>query len=111
MALTAPDTLALSDWLTISIRAVEGAPPLKNGMRVRAMLGTDELDARLRLLDRDALEPGQTGFAQLHCALPVALPAGEHVVLRLASPPQTVAGGKILEPGTRRQQRNCPRIL
>jgi selenocysteine-specific elongation factor len=44
MTLTAPDTLALSDWLTISIRAVEGAPPLKNGMRVRAMLGTDDLD-------------------------------------------------------------------
>jgi selenocysteine-specific elongation factor len=111
MALTAPDTLELSDWLTISIRAVEGAAPLKNGMRVRAMLGTDELDARLRLLDRDSLEAGQTGFAQLHCALAVALPAGEHVVLRLASPPRTVAGGKVLEPGTRRQQRNCPRIL
>jgi selenocysteine-specific elongation factor len=111
MALTAPDTLALSNWLTISIRAVEGAPPLKNGMRVRAMLGTDELEARLRLLDRDALEAGQNGFAQLHCFKPVALPAGEHVVLRLASPPKTVAGGKVLEPGTRRQQRNCPRIL
>jgi selenocysteine-specific elongation factor len=111
MALTAPDTLELSDWLTISIRAVEGAAPLKNGMRVRAMLGTDELDARLRLLDRDVLEAGQTGFAQLHCALAVALPAGEHVVLRRASPPQTVAGGKVLEPGTRRQPRNCPRIL
>ena len=69
MALTAPDTLALSDWLTISIRAVEGAPPLKNGMRVRALFGTDESDARLRLLDRNVLEPGQSGFAQLHCAL------------------------------------------
>jgi selenocysteine-specific elongation factor len=63
MALTAPDTLALSDWLTISIRAVDGAPPLKNGMRVRALFGTDESDARLRLLDRDVLEAGQSGFA------------------------------------------------
>ena len=111
MALAAPDALALSDWLTISIRAVEGAPPLKNGMRLRAMLGTDEMNARLRLLDRDVLEPGQTGFAQLHCVEPVALPASEHLVLRLPSPPQTVAGGKVLEPGARRQQRNCPRIL
>jgi len=111
MALAAPDTLALSDWLTISIRAVEGAPPLKNGMRVRAMLGTDELDARLRLLDRDVLESGQSGFAQLHCVESFALPAGEHVVVRLASPPRTLAGGKVLETGTRREQRNCPRIL
>ena len=111
MALSAPDTLALSDWLTIAIRAVEGSPPLKNGMRLRAMLGTGEFDARLRLLDRDVLEAGQSGFAQLHCLEPVALPAGEHVVLRLLSPPQTVAGGKVLESGTRRQRRKCPRIL
>ena len=111
MALSAPDTLALSDWLTIAVRAVEGSPPLKNGMRLRAMLGTGERDARLRLLDRDVLEAGQSGFAQLHCVEPVALPAGEHVVLRLLSPPQTVAGGKVLESGTRRQRRKCPRIL
>jgi selenocysteine-specific elongation factor len=111
MALAAPDTLVLSGWLTISIRAVEGAPLLKNGMRVRAVLGTDEVEARLRLLDRDALEAGRTGLAQLHCADPVALPASEHVILRLASAPQTVAGGKVLEPATRRQRRNCPGIL
>jgi selenocysteine-specific elongation factor len=111
MALAAPDTLALAEWLTISVRTVEGAPPLKNGMRLRAMLGTGELDARLRLLTGDVLEPGQAGFAQLHCAAPVALPAREHVILRLASPPQTVAGGKILEPATRRHRRNCPQVL
>lgn len=75
------------------------------------MLGTAELDARLRLLDRDALEAGQSGFAQLHCAEPVALPASEHVVLRLLSPPHTVAGGKVLEPETRRHRRNDLRIL
>ena len=111
MALAAPGTLAPSDWLTIAIRAVEGAPPLENGMRLRALLGTVELDTRLRLLDRDVLEAGQSGFAQLHCVEPVTLPAGEHVVLRLLSPPRTVAGGKVLEPGTRRQRRNDPRIL
>ena len=111
MTLAAPDTLELSDWLTISIRAVDGAPPLKNGMRLRALLGATELDARLRLLDRDVLEAGQTGFAQLHCAEPVALPASEHVILRLASPARTVAGGKILEPATQRQRRNSHETL
>lgn len=75
------------------------------------MLGTDEVDARLRLLDRDVLEPGQAGFAQLHCVAPVALPAREHVILRLASPPQTVAGGRVLEPATRRQRRHYPPML
>ena len=111
MALAAPDSLAMSEWLTMSLHAVKGGPPLSNGLRLRAMLGTDEVDARLRLLDRDVLQAGESGLAQLRCAEPVALPAGEHVILRLPSPPRTIAGGKVLEPGARRERRNCPRIL
>lgn len=111
MVLAAPDTLALSDRLTMAIRAVEGAPPLKTGMRLRALLGTCELEARLRLLSGDVLEAGQAGFAQLQCERPVALPTGEHCVLRLSSPARTVAGGRILETGAWRQRRNCPQVL
>ena len=111
MALAAPDALAISQWLTMSVRAVQGAPAMKNGLRLRAMLGTHEMDARLRLLDRDVLQAGESGLAQLHTVEPVALPAGEHVILRLPSPPRTIAGGKVLEPGTRRERRNCPAIL
>jgi selenocysteine-specific elongation factor len=111
MALTAPDALESSEWLTISLRAVEHAPRLTNGMRLRALLGTAELDVRLRLLDRDVLEGSSACFAQLRVAEPVALPAGEHVILRLVSPPQTVAGGKVLEPVTRRQPRRSGALL
>jgi len=111
MALAAPDALRLSKWLTISIRALPGAPPLTNGMRLRAMLGTDERGVRLRLLDRNVLEPGQSAFAQLHSVEPVALPAREAVVLRVPSPPRTVAGGRVLEPEARRAQRHNQRIL
>jgi selenocysteine-specific elongation factor len=111
MALAAPESLESSEWLTISVRAVAGAPPLKNGARLRAILGTHETDARLRLLDRDLLEAGETGFAQIRCTEPVAVPASEHVILRLPSPPRTIAGGKVLEPGARRERRNCARVL
>ena len=111
MALAAPDALEPSEWLTMSLRGVESAPALSNGLRLRAMLGTHEMDVRLRLLDRDVLHAGETGLAQIRCAETVALPAGEHVILRLPSPPRTIAGGKVLEPGARRERRNCPRIL
>jgi selenocysteine-specific elongation factor len=103
--------LALANWLTLHVRAVDGAPPLKNGIALRALLGTTELDVRLRLLDRDVLEAGESGFAQLRCLEPVVLPVGEHVILRLASPAGTVGGGRVLETGTRRLRRNAPRIL
>jgi selenocysteine-specific elongation factor len=111
MALAAPEALESSEWLTMSVCAVAGAPPLKNGARLRAILGTHETDARLRLLDRDVLEAGETGFAQIRCTESVAVPASEHVILRLPSPPRTIAGGKVLEPGARRERRNCARIL
>ena len=111
MALTAPDSLTLSNWLTIALRAVDSTTPLKNGVKLRAMLATSEVDVRLRLLDRDVLEAGDNGLVQLHCAEPVAIPASEHVILRRVSPARTVAGGKVLEPETRRERRHCPKTL
>ncbi|MBW8783341.1 MAG: selenocysteine-specific translation elongation factor [Novosphingobium sp.] len=111
MALAAPGALAPSPWLTLSIRVPGGAPPLRNGLHLRALFGTAEADVRLRLLDRDELAPGETGLAQLAFREPVEVPAGEPVILRIASPPQTVAGGRVLEPVTRRLRRHSPAVL
>ena len=94
MALAATEALESSEWLTLSVRTVTDSPPLKNGARLRAILGTHATDARLRLLDADLLEGGAAGFAQIRCIEPVAVPAGEHVILRLPSPPRTIAGVK-----------------
>lgn len=110
-ALATPGSLPSSEWLTMRIRAVATAAPLRNGMRLRALAGTGELDTRLRLLDCDTLEAGDSGFAQLHCATPVALPAGEHLILRLPSPAATVAGGRLLEPAAGRRRRNDPQVI
>ncbi len=109
MAIAAAGALAPSHWLTMSIRTVAAVAPLKNGARLRAMIGTQEKDVRLRLLDRDVLEGGESAFAQLHCAEPIAVPAREHVILRLPSPPRTVAGGRLLiVEGRRARRRNAP---
>jgi selenocysteine-specific elongation factor len=111
MLLAAPGSLAPSQWLSISVRAVASAPPLKNGVRLRALWGTEERDVRLRLLDRDVLEAGETALAQLHCAEPIVVPAREHVILRVPSPPRTVAGGQVLDPNTRRAPRHSAPVL
>lgn len=111
MAVAAADALMPSEWLTVAIRAVPGAPPLRNGIRVSALIGTSELEGRLRLLDSDILHAGESAMAQLHCAEPVAVPAREPVILRLPSPARTVAGGRVLEPVTRRCRRHDPQIL
>jgi selenocysteine-specific elongation factor len=111
MVLAALGALEPADWLTLAIRTVADSPMLRNGRRLRALFGTQEVDVFLRLLDRDEIGPGETGLAQLRCAEPVALPVGEHVILRLASPAHTVAGGRLLETGSKRLKRHDRDIL
>ncbi|MDJ0386892.1 selenocysteine-specific translation elongation factor [Roseomonas sp. E05] len=110
-ALAARGALPPSEWLSVTLRAVADAPPLRNTARLRLLLGTQEVEARLRLLDREVLEPGETSLAQLRCAMPVAVPAREHFVLRLASPARTVAGGRVLDAETARLRRHAPAVL
>jgi selenocysteine-specific elongation factor len=111
-ALTVPGLLAPSQWLDVALTAASSADaPLAGGSACRLLFGTTEVEARLRLLDRDALEPGATAPAQLHLAEPVTVPAREPFVLRLDSPPATVAGGRVLDPASRRRRRHDARVL
>ena len=110
-ALTSRGLLQPSAWLSVQLRSVAGAPKIANGSRLRLLFGTEEVDCRLRLLDRDELQPGDAAPAQLHCASPVAVPAREAFILRSASPAITVAGGHVLDPETTRQRRHAPGVL
>ena len=59
-ALATPGLLPASAWITVELRAVQEAPALATGARLVLLIGTEEVGARLRLLDRDALEPGES---------------------------------------------------
>ena len=109
--LTARGLLASSVWLSVALRAVAGGPTLRTNARLALLVGTSEVEARLRLLDRDTLEPGATALAQLQCAEPVAIPARERFVLRTLSPPVTVGGGRVVEPVAARRRRHAPDVL
>jgi len=95
----------------VALRAVESAPELPTLARLTLLFGTEEVEVRLRLLDCEKLEPGRTALAQLRSAVPVSLPARERFILRRASPPQTVAGGRIIDPAAFRLRRNAPAVL
>jgi selenocysteine-specific elongation factor len=110
-ALCLPDLLVPTRWLDVALTAAESAEaPLLSGTACRLLFGTTEVEARLRLLDRHALEPGASAQAQLHLAEDGAVPAREPFVLRLDSPAATVAGGRILDPASHRRRRNDPRV-
>lgn len=110
-ALVSPGLLEPSAWLTVRLRAAPSAPPLRNGQRLRLLYGTAETDVVLRLLDRDALEPGDPCFAQFRCAQRIVVPVREHVVLRTMAPLRSVAGGVVIEAAPRRQRRHIAAVL
>lgn len=98
LALATPGLLMPSSWLTLALRTAPSASAsLASGAKLRLLFGTSEADGVLRLLDREAVAPGEECLAQLRCTPRISLPVGEHVVLRFASPTVAVAGGRVLD--------------
>ncbi len=101
-----PGYLQASRVLSVEVVLSEQAPrPLRHRGRYRLHLGTAEVTATLTLLQPTALEPGQSGLGQLFLAEPVVAVSGQPFVIREASPPTTLGGGRVLEPVARRLRR------
>lgn len=111
-ALASPGLLTGSRWLDAELTVLATASKeLRSGAVVRLLTGTVETSARLRLLDRDRLEPGTSALVQLFTESSIAVPAGEPFIIRTPSPPATVGGGRILDPVSRRHRRHDGRTL
>ena len=70
---------------------------LKHRTRVRVHIGTNEIIARLILLDKKILEPGDEAFVQFHFEKPVVADNGDRYVVRSFSPVRTLGGGLVLD--------------
>ena len=66
--------------------------------RIRVHIGTCEALARVYLLDREVLEPGERALVQLRLETPVVAVWGDRYVIRRYSPPLTIGGGRVLDP-------------
>lgn len=88
------------------LRLLEGAKPLVHGVRLRLHHGTRAMNARVRLLGRGELGPGQSAFARLRLDEPLVALPGDRFVLRSLGPQVTVGGGTVLDaaPGGRRPE-------
>ena len=110
------DVLTTPGWLTPSIavdvrlRMIEDAPrPVRHNMFVTVHAGTSETVARVRLLDAQAAQPGESVWAQLKMEEPVAVVKGDYFVLR--SNQATLGGGTIVETHARRHRRMHAPVL
>jgi selenocysteine-specific elongation factor len=110
MVLARPGTLGAVRVVDVRLRATALlSHPLAHDAGVTFFSATAESEAKLRLLDRDELLPGDEAWAQVVLASPVAVGRGDHCILR--TPNDTVAGGVIVALDPRRHRRKHPPTL
>ena len=78
---------------------------LKTARIVRLEIGTVELPARVVLVDGNALEPGQSGYAQLRSGEPITSVYGQRFIVRDENATRTIGGGVVLRPVAQRRRR------
>lgn len=97
--LARPGTLYPSDVWDIELTVLESSHiPLKHRREIHFHHGAREVLARIHLLDRDELKPGETTVCQARFAESLAGVFGDRVVLRSFSPLRAFAGGRIVGP-------------
>lgn len=96
-----PTRMFNSDFLLLG----EAGRPLRNWTRVRVHHGTAEAMARVVLLDRDALNPGERGPVEIRLEKPLVIKSEDRFIIRSYSPMLTIGGGRVLESHPKRRKR------
>jgi len=110
--LASPGHLVPSRRLSVRMNLLPSAPrPLKNRARVRIHVGTAELMARVVLLDRDQLDPGDWSPVQVFLNRPAVTTWSQPLVVRSESPVATIGGGQVLDPHAPKLRRRQQPIL
>lgn len=99
MMLVEPDTLRLTQIVDAEVEVLPaGAKPLRSRQRVRIHLGTDEVLARIHILNENGeIAAGGKGFAQIRLEKPILAIPGERFIVRSYSPQVTIAGGRAID--------------
>ncbi|MCX5833929.1 MAG: selenocysteine-specific translation elongation factor [Deltaproteobacteria bacterium] len=104
--LTHPGIFESSQRLDVYLHYLRGGErKLKTRSLVRFHTGTSEMIARVLLLAREEIEPGEKTFAQVLLESPVVVMGRDRFVLRSYSPVRTIGGGEILDPHGRKQKK------
>jgi selenocysteine-specific elongation factor len=110
--LVRPKTVWPSQRLDVFVEFLaSNSKNLKNRALVRLHTGTSEIIARIILLDKDELAPGQKAFAQLVLESADVIIAGDRFVLRSYSPVTTIGGGQIIDPLPLKHKRQNEKII
>ena len=73
--------------------------------------GSQEVPARIRLLDVEELQPGQSAWVQLRLSRPAVVARRDRFILRIPSPSITIGGGEVVDIQPRYHRRFQPSVL
>ena len=108
--LTSPGWLRGTRAVDVRLRALADAPQaMRHNLPVSFHAFAAESPAKIRLLDADALEPGEEGWGQIVLERPVALTRGDRFALRSAD--ATLGGGTIVDVDVKRHRRRRAPVL
>ena len=110
--LAAPGTMSPTRLMDVRLNMLPHAPgALRNGREIAFHTGTTEVRAAVRLLDSDALHPGETGWVQIRSRAPLVVRPGDRFIIRRLSPAVTLGGGTIAASRATRIRRHDDRAI
>ena len=102
--LSSPGSIQPTSLVDAHIRLMSESPKLlRHNQNITFYAYTTETQARIRLLDREDLKPGEEGWAQIHLKEPVPLVKDDLFIIR--SPETTLGGGRVVDAAPRRHRR------
>ncbi len=109
--LTIPGWLTPTALLDARLRLLSSPDrPLHHNTEVSLHCGSAEVMARVRLLEKEEVQPGETTFVQFVLDEPLAVVNGDHYVIR--SPMDTIGGGIVIEAHPKQRHRRFrPEII
>jgi selenocysteine-specific elongation factor len=83
----------------------EAPRPLKFRDPVHLHMGTAKVSARIILLDRDEMQPGESVLAQIRLDNPLVAHRRDRFIIRSYSPMTTIGGGQVVDPSPVKHKR------
>ncbi|MFL5656339.1 MAG: selenocysteine-specific translation elongation factor [Ktedonobacteraceae bacterium] len=107
-----PGHLRTTMLVDAHISLLADAPrPLAHNTLVDFYSGSQEVPAKVRLLDVEELQPGQSAWVQLRLSRPCVVARRDRFILRIPSPSTTIGGGEVVDIQPRYHRRFQPTIL
>ena len=104
--ITAPGIYSSTSLMDVRLSLLpDSTGQLKHNDEAKIFSGAAQSLARVRLIKKKSLDPGDMGWLQLNLIDAMVVAKGDHFILRRPSPAETIGGGVVLDPHPARRHK------